>query len=260
MIEQKKTTSSNFDFWSKSWPVDDKPLSINIGDLSLTISRSDYEWKLNYRWQKLGNEGAFNCDFLAKKPEEYTNTDRVAMESMSQSLTISPKLADRPVVTRPYSPLIIPGKNRIVLRVSTPLWISVNFSGDVSREFPVIKLSDTWMGQPSGAGELCYGAFTHAQLDEKLLLKLPYRALTPVTLHNTGDKMLTLERLSIPAPYLTLYEGATQLVTEPITIEVDPINLTSNAHIGKLTGNAQVAAPRLKSDGVLANTFQNLFA
>jgi len=240
--------------------MDDKTLSIDIGDLSLTVSRSSYEWKLNYRWQKQGNEGAFNCAFSKKKPEEYANTDRVAMEPMSQALTITPKLADRPVVVRPYSPLIIPGKNRIILRVSTPLWISVNFSDEVSSEFPAIKLSDTWIGQPSGAGELCYGALTHAQLDEKLLLKLPYRALTPVTLHNTGGSMLKLERLSIPAPYLTLYEGATQLVTEPITIEVDPIKLTSNAHIGKLTGRAIVAAPRLKSDGVLANTLQNLFA
>ncbi len=260
MSNAKTSASSKFNLWTKTWPVAEKPLSVNIGTLSLVIFRTNYEWKVNYKWQKKDASTAFDCDYVDASPDETVSLDRIVMESMTHELFLTPRLADRTVVVRPNSPLIIPGQNRVTLHVSTPMWVCINFSSKVSREFPSIKLSDTWVGRPSGAGELCYGAFTHAQLDKKLLFKLPFRALTPVTVHNTGTDSLKMERLSIPAPYLSIFKGEEQLETEPITISMDPATLRSGVIIGKVAKTNIISAPRLKSDAsILANTWHHLF-
>lgn len=265
-MNSKSTTPVTADFWSQSWSIS-QPLLIEMGDLSLRVERQTHEWMLAYSWQKKANEGAFSCIPLAadETPPALANgktqITRVALEQMGDEIRMQPLLADRPVVVRPYSPLILPAENRITLYISAPLWLCIHFSEYVSRELPVQRLSETWMGGMTGKGELCYGSYTHARLDKELLQRLPYRALTPVSIHNKSDTDLTLERLSIPAPYLSLFEGEGQLVTEPLTIVMDSQKHQGVVSIGKMEGKQALTPPRKKADkGILVNTWENLFA
>lgn len=261
---EKAEANTTQDLWSTSWPVADQPLCIAMGDLTLTISRRSHEWQMAYAWTKKTNSRDFSCRYIDQArqiPGPPTALDRIAMESMSHEIRLTPQLANRPLVVRPYAPLLIPANNRITLFVSAPLWLCVNFSAQLKKELPVQQLSDSWMGSKTGEGELCYGLYTHARLDKEALLKLPYRALTPVTMHNRGSEDFTLERLSIPAPYLSLYEGEGQLVTEPITIIMDPEKNQGTVKIGKLKGVKSITQPRKKTEkGVLVRTWETLFA
>lgn len=237
---------------------------IEIGDLDLRITRMNHEWRLHYQWNDRGNEGCFSLsqtDDYSEQEESEMVQERVAMERMSNQFRLTPELADRAVIVRPYSPLTIPANNRITLYVSVPLWLCVHFSETVQFSLPVQQLSESWMGSMTGDGELCYGSYSHARLDEKLLLKRPYRALTPVTMYNQGNKDSRLERLSIPAPYLSLFQGKDQLITEPLKISMDSERHRGVVEIGSTNGEERISPPRRTADkGVLVSTWENLFA
>jgi len=247
--------------WATPYAVDQKFFQVEAGDLTLAIHKLRFEWQLHYSWSQQDHHEAFSCRFLDSHPEKFDHFDRIAMESSCSELLLMPTLADRPVVVRSYAPLIIPRKSRITLYVSTPLWIGIHIENHVQKEFPVQQLSETWMGLLTGEGELCYGSHTHARLDKTLLLNLPYRALTPVTIKNKCKENLKLERLSIPAAYLSLFEGETQLHTEPLTIVMEPESQRGVVQIGKVDGQKALALPREKAErGILESTWENLFA
>lgn len=247
-------------FWASRWTIKDQSLHIEAGDLDLSISRLTHEWLLNYHWQKRGNNGRLKA-CLAETTEPINGQlSRLAVSSDSCGLTLQAKLADRPVIVRPYSPLTIAAHHKITLYVSTPLWLTVCIA-DTQVELPLQQLSDTWMGALTGEGSLCYGSQTHARLDKSLLLKLPYRALTPVSIDNLSDENVTLERLSIPTPYLSLYEGENQLTTEPLSFIMDVKNQQGSVTIGEAVGRKCITPAREEANrGILTNTWENLFA
>ena len=247
--------------WATPLSVGDKPVYVEIGDLCLTIHKLQHEWRLNYRWEKKGNDGGFACRLLDDPPDTAATVDRIAMQTMSDGLKLTPKLADRPLVVRPYSPFTIPAQNRITLYVTMPVWLQVNFTAGVSRDFPVQQLSETWMGQPTHEGALCYGSHTHARLDRDLLLQLPWRALTPIHMHNKSQADFTLERLSIPSPHLSLYLSNQQLITQPLTITMDSENHKGIVAIEKVAGGKLISPPREVTErGILVSAWENLFA
>lgn len=247
--------------WTALLTVADKPILVEAGDLCLTIRKQTHEWQLSYHWDKKGNSGGFSCRYLEESPSGLENVDRIAMEKMSDGVSLSPRLADRPIVVRPLSPFSIPAQNRITLYVTTPVWLQIGFAEGVNREFAVQQLSETWMGPRTHEGELCYGSHTHARLDRDMLVQLPWRALSPVTLHNRSKNDFVLERMSIPAPYLSLYNDAERLLTEPLSIQVDSDARQGIVNIGKVTQGERVAKPRKTAErGVLVSALENLFA
>jgi hypothetical protein len=54
-------------------------------------------------------------------------------------------------------------------------------------------------------GDLCYAKNTDAKVDLALLEKRPHRAITAVIIENEQEQTLTIDRMNIPVPYLTLY-------------------------------------------------------
>ena len=247
--------------WSTMLAVADKPVYVEMGDLCLTIRKLVHEWQLTYHWEKKGNAGGFDCRYLEQPSEKPETVDRIAMQTMSDGLLLTPKLADLPLVVRPYSPFTIPSNNRITLYFTSPIWLTINFAEGVSREFPVQQLSETWMGPPTQDGELCYGSHTLARLDEAMLVLLPWRALTLIHLHNKSSTDFTLERLSLPTPYLSLYDDNDRLVTESLNITMDSENQQGIVTIKKVKSGKLITAPRKHNDrGVLISAWENLFA
>lgn len=260
MSLDQKIRSDALGFWSSQWTINDQPLHIEAGDLSLSISHLAHEWLLNYQWQKRGNDGPLKGYFVDTCAQINGQLSRLAMNSDACVLSLQAKLADRPIIVRPYSPLTLAAHHKITLYVSTPLWLTVCIA-DTQVELPLQQLSDTWMGAFTGEGSLCYGSLTHARLDKSLLLKLPYRALTPVSIDNRSDENVTLERLSIPTPYLSLYEGDGQLTTEPVSFIMDVKNHQGSVTIEDPASRKCITPAREETDrGILTNTWENLFA
>tara|TARA_R110001592_G_scaffold363398_2_gene687935 strand:+ start:5458 stop:6252 length:795 start_codon:yes stop_codon:yes gene_type:complete len=262
MASKKQTQPlSHMALWATSWEVDDRPLRVDLGNLTLVAAKLSHEWQLNYRWHAREEKGGFSVDYISAAAEPEGVINRIAMEAMTGALKLRPCLADRPVVIRPYAPLTIPGHHKITLYVSTPLWLAVEFSDRVKRELPSHQLSDTWMGALTGQGELCYGSHTHARLDRDMLPNRPFRAISPITIHNKSNGDCTLERLSIPAPFLSLFAQDDQLVTEPLSITMDAEKSEGVVRIGKLADATLINRPRKTSDrGILISAWENLFA
>lgn len=261
MASKKQPQLSHMALWATSWAVDDKPLRVDLGNLTVVATRQSHEWQLVYRWHAREEKGGFSVDYISATAEPEGTINRIAMESMTEAIRFRPCMADRPVVIRPYAPLTIPGRHKITLYVSTPLWLAVEFSDRVRRELPSHQLSDTWMGALTGQGELCYGSHTHARLDRDMLPHRPFRAVSPITIHNKSNSDCTLERLSIPAPFLSLFAQNDQLVTEPLSITMDAEKQQGVVQIGKIAEATLINRPRKASDrGILVSAWENLFA
>ena len=199
-------------------------LKIELEGLRLAVTRHTSEWAFFYdqpgihassppnHWQqKLGTVN----------PDEYKETARFMFRTTHASLNIVPALADRPVVTSPTTPLNLPPEEEVTLFVSSPLWIQLYSEGATTPllDIPIQRVSDTWFGNTTRSGELCYASRTHGYLSLQQLPIRMHRAITPVVVRNNADTNLLLERISLPVPNLSLYEdGERRLWTETITL------------------------------------------
>jgi hypothetical protein len=180
--------------------------SWRIGPLSLVVQRTSQEWKLAHRWSPWEDiDPGWEVLSGGEFPEEEWELTRFVFSSTGRTLTLAPALADRPVVTSPRVPLFVSPGERATLFVSTPLWLQLKGEGQTLLELPIRRLSDTWFGPSTREGELCYATKTRAALEVGNLDLLARRAVTPVRLKNRGSTPLTLERLKLPVPLLSLF-------------------------------------------------------
>lgn len=189
-----------------------------LGGLDLSVTRLKREWEINYSYARpaLGQTGD---EFWHKPPEIALNSSapaepevhhRLACQATGDKLRITPKMANRSLVTRPWDVLqILPGEEA-TLFVGAPLWLELSLSDEKehSIEIPIRNLSDTWFGPSPRRGELCYDSRTHGFTERSQLVNRPYRALVPVRIQNLEDSLLRLERMNLPVPFLDLYRDA----------------------------------------------------
>lgn len=190
------------DLWQPVDLADGETVRRTFGPIALELSRHAFEWRV------MGEE--------VEEPVAYVGPKRMAREFepvrlaagvTAPELRVAPALADRGVVARPEAPIYILAGESVELFVSTPVWVQLH-AGDAKRvlyELPTVQLADTWFGEVTGDGELCYASRTGARTTLEPVLLQPARALTVIELTNRGDAHLLLERLKLPVPYLSLY-------------------------------------------------------
>ncbi len=240
-----------------------------IGPLTLRIHRVPDEWRVATDHE---NE-ALDCSLSIAEKE--TGTDlrdaeeltRISDKDAVETIELSPRLADRPVVTRPDLPFIIPPMREATLFVSTPLWLLVRTSLGVELlETPLRRPSDTWFGPNTREGELCYASVTACRLRLSDVVKQPHRAVTPVCIANKADTPLKLERLNIPVKHLSLFAAARgHLWTQDLTLERMQDESLSPATLGKgppaSAGPVKhIAAPREEPPSkMMVRAFSSIF-
>lgn len=184
---------------------------LKIGPLSLWLVNQPFEWRVS--WGHAGGPIHDAIQELIVQPEEGDipgrEWRRFGYADKSNSLQISPKLSDRSMVVRPDKPLLIPGGERVTFFLSTPLWLILEDGQRQSflTEIPTHRPSDTWFGESSIEGELCYYTKTAARL---LMAELPlryHRAVSTVSLNNRDNKPLLVDRIKIPMKNLSLYRS-----------------------------------------------------
>lgn len=198
-----------------------------IGPLSLWARASAGEWRLSWysAADRLIDQQAIEIP-AAGEPDSSYETTRYVLADAGSGLRLTPRLADRPVVVRPETPLVIPPGQDTVLYVGTTLWIRVESLGPADAlltDIPAFRPSDTWFGSNTRVGELCYASRTKARTRAELLSRIPHRAVTPVEVINNGADALPVSQLRIPVQALSLYEAAGRPWTDGIrfTRELD---------------------------------------
>ena len=200
-------------------------LKIELEGLRFAVTRQMNEWRFFYdqpgvsatppasHWQQQLGDVA---------PDEYKEMARFMFRTTHTTLNIIPALADRPVITTPTTPLNLPPDEEVTLFVSSPLWMQVYSEGGTLPllDIPIQRISDTWFGSSTQSGELCYASRTHGYLSLQQVPIRMHRAITPVVVKNNAGTNLLLERISLPAPNLSLYaDQESRLWTETITLE-----------------------------------------
>jgi len=179
-----------------------------IGALKLWAKREDQQWHVAYHMD--GNAEAVSRGVPASSsefsPPEDAETLRLVYGRSPEVIRLSAALADRPVVVRPETPLRLMPREQIRLYVCTPLWVRVEFPGSSCEvwNLPAVRLSDTWFGQSTRMGELCYEGRVVAELNPDQLKRSPFDAVTVVMVDNRDSKPLALDRISLPLPHLAL--------------------------------------------------------
>jgi hypothetical protein len=244
-----------------------------IGPLDLWAERRKLEWRIAYE----RGDDPFDSTLSLEAPREpidllaMKSVFRYAMHGGEDELTLSARLADRPIVTRPETAVVIPPGEEIILFVTTPLWIALTSGGANGKplcEVAVQRPSDTWFGPTNLEGELCYASrgFWRTELAELRLR--PHRAVTRVRIQNEAPSPLQAERLNLPVPRLRLWcskEG--RLWTDDVTFvrtegdEFATMRLDSKGNTNfEAEGAKRLAEPRLPtSSNVVLRAFNSLF-
>jgi len=241
-----------------------------IGPLSLLVQHMPSEWRL--AWQNQGDVETNDVEVGQPEPAEALEMTgkllRVVAGRTAGRLRVEPRLADRDIVARPETPFRLLPDSEISLYVSTPPWVALIFDGaeEQAVELPVRRLSDTWFGPSTAGGELCYSIRTRARLSLKDVPRECGRVLTKVRIKNQAEQTLSLERLSLPMPSLSLYaDVAGCLWTQRVEAESDREAKTVRVDIGQgppteAAGAEVLAGPRRASQkNVLVRALDGLF-
>jgi hypothetical protein len=199
-------------------------LQWHIGPLTLIVRYLDGEWHIGHqRTDDFDSDDSIwevhNTDQL---PETLENNSRYIFSKMVKRLTVTPRLADRPIISRPRIPFNLTAGEEVTLYVSSPLWLELALGTSpetVLEEVAIQRPSDTWFGPSTLEGELCYASTTHCRINLAELPQRAHRAITPVLIRNQADTTLTVERLNLPAPLLSIYACTDgQLWTPKVTL------------------------------------------
>lgn len=177
--------------------------------LRLCVTLYEQEWQLRTERFDSDTEDSHWQQYVSETvPLEDNTLQRFVRSRETPRLMFRPALADRSMVIRPYNALHIGPDSQCTLYLSTVLWLQI-LVGDADRmltEIPIFPPSSTWMGPDTMEGEICYAGKTYARLLRSSLPMRPWRAITPVHIHNRSHESLVLERLSLPVPLLPVYQ------------------------------------------------------
>lgn len=212
-------------WWGRFSVNEEQTIQWQIGPLKLAVQRLLNEWQIAYERDETLAEEANGWQLDQTAPDVntlgYAHTERYTFDQTSPILWVLPALADRPVVTRPLNPFYIASGEKTVVFVTSPLWVSIAVDDPPKKlqEMPIRRPSDTWFGPSTMEGELCYASRTHGRLNFDNVPLQPHRAITQVTISNRAISQLLVERLSLPVPFLSLFESPDGLLwTQAVTM------------------------------------------
>jgi len=219
-----RKTDKTGSWWGDFHIENEKNIEWRIGPLKLIVRRLNNEWHIAHEpINDLDNDDFFwgkkDTDQL---PDSLNNNSRYVFRDTTGQLSITPQLADRPIISRPLTPFNLMAGEEVTLYVSTSLWLEVATGSSpkkILQSIAIQRLSDTWFGPSTLEGELCYASTTHCRLNYEDLPQRAHRAITPVLIRNHTNTTLLLERLNLPTPLLALYVSSSeQLWTPQVTL------------------------------------------
>ncbi len=264
--------SSNTQAWFGDFNLDvHHTLEWRVGPLSFWVYRGDQEWRL--RSDASGDPLSPTAETVLREERqtdvEDTKVHRFLLSQESARLNVGVLLPDRPVVSKPASPVSIPAGESVTFYLSYPVWLTLN-AGDPQRklaEFPSQRLSDTWFGPNTREGVLCYATRSRCRLNLSDHPHVPNRAITQLLIRNRAQDTLTLDKVKLPVATLSLYRSVARnwLWTQTVTLlrheGGDMAELQLGSNVPDAAGRCElVAQPReLPQRNTLIRAFNQLF-
>lgn len=221
--------------WGELHLDDDTATRIRLGPLCLDVHR---------RASALWVEWSYGDDpfdpSACRLPLDSQPGQRARRLVFTGDVVVRPALADRAVVARPDSSVILGPESTTEFFLSTPVWLTLCVGDSVLLDLPSSAVRSTWFGASATEGELAYSSRTRLLADELSLRRLGHRASTRIEVQNHG-RPLELTHLHVPAPQLSLVLDAGRLWTEPLTMVA---GAEESATIGPVSGLVQ-APPRV---------------
>lgn len=180
----------------------------HVGPLSLWIHRREGEWRMARHEDDGAPLGRIETAVPVGDDDlwQHPDVERFALGAdRSDTVTLTPQLADRPTVARPERTLFIPPDTDMNVYVSSHVWLAVSASRRSLGAFPIDTPFLTWFGPSPREGELCYATRTACRLRWDDGHFRPHRALTAVRVHNRAPMALPFDRIKIPVHLLSLY-------------------------------------------------------
>jgi hypothetical protein len=244
-----------------------------IGPIDLWAERRRAEWRIGFDRSTDPYDSTMSIDVPCQPIDLLTmkHVFRYAVGASDIRLTVSARLADRAVVSRPETPVVIPPGEETILYVGSPVWIALasgSAPGKPLLEIPAHRPPDTWFGPTNLEGELCYASRGFWRTEAEELIFRPHRAATRVSIQNEAPTALLAERINLPVPRLRLWcskEG--RLWTDDLTFvrtaddEFATLRLDSKAHTNfQAEGARKLADPRIAAtSNIVLRAFNSLF-
>ncbi len=178
-----------------------------IDDLWIAVDERPHETDVSYCHARPGKHG-WRCFSALREVRVPVSTEFI----------VEQRLSPRPVVARPYKPVIVPAQRSVTLYVGTPLWLTLLQEGEVLIDVPVTRMSDTWFGVDTMAGEVCFDCQTRARTSMDGVRTNPFKAITPVVVHNDMTSPITIDRINLPVPHMSLFRGPERHWTSPLIL------------------------------------------
>lgn len=139
----------------------------------------------------------------------------------SNTLIIAPALQFKPLVFKGTKMVIAPNQ-RFTFFIQIPLVLQLYFSkiqeGNLLKEIPSRRLSDTWFGEPdSGVAAFSMGSDYQLNFPDTDISEL--EAVCPVNIFNNWDQQLEVQRLIIKADNMTLFRKDNKIVSSVVKLE-----------------------------------------
>ena len=248
------TSTSSSLWWQPSTFANNECKGFRIGNLHMFIQRQAKQWLIaTETLAGIDDEKLAVQQHHVEMIPGHLQPQRFMFAKSPDICRLVPQLLDRPVVVKTLQPVRIPAGEQATFYISSPVCIRVSLPPSVNlkteltlTDIAVQRLSDTWFGPSTQVGELCYADKTHARHSKADLKLRPYRAITPVHIHNQSEQMLAIDKISIPVPFLTLFgdlDGS--LWTDSLTIQHKSLQSLASFKIGKLATSKPQSATLL---------------
>ena len=171
-------------------------------------------------------EGWFVKVFEDTSDVESVNADEITSgeyfhSGKSNTLIITPALQFKPLVFKGIKMVIAPNQ-RLTFFIKIPLVLQLYFSkiqeGNLLKEIPSRRLSDTWFGEPD-SGVAAFSLGSEYQLNFSDVETLETETVCPVNIFNNWDQPLEVQRLIIKADNMTLFRKDNKIVSSVVKLE-----------------------------------------
>lgn len=215
---------------------------VQFGYLDLWIRRQDREWRAAARYDAQTEDRPALMDDMPIP--EGTEWKRWVTGETTAECRLRPVCLPRPTVVRPEAQVsLLPGQATDFF-IGLPLWLDLSVSdGAIDMcEFPAVKLSNTWFGEPT-TGELCYAMRTLACSRTSDLSPRLHRAICPLQVRNSADTILTFERICLRCQHLSIFSLNGRLWTNTVRL----------THLGQNEWSRVVYGGAPHADGAVAS-------
>lgn len=261
MTSKTQQESSHSQRWWGTFDIPERAwCAWDLGVMQFYLYQNHREWAFSWHETPSPSSFSFHVDLDCPPPVDRDNSNqaRFVHASSEKNFELKLALADRSVIARPESLVYVPPNQTATLFVSSGLWLQPTLNSHRLMDIPIFRPSDTWFGENTREGELCYFSRTRARTENMATNESPHRAVTPITVVNKTLETLKIERIRVPVPYLNLYsKGKGEFFTNSLSMVLEQNEKEATMEIVSLGNELHdaelVSLAREKSDRGLVN-------